>query len=82
MVGTMKGWQKITKTLFEQETSLSNIGSGWYIDAKPFAGKKYSRASLRELVSQEDGWQTLFRLWESLDCVPDSLLATAAKLPP
>ena len=33
-------------------------------------------------VSQADGLQTLTRLWESLDSVKDSLLASAAKRSP
>ena len=36
-------------------------------------------------VGQADEWQNscmAYRLWESLDCVPDSLLATAAKWSP
>ena len=38
--------------------------------------------ALQQRVSQADGQQILSRLWESLDCVPDSLLATAAKQSP
>ena len=49
------------------------------------SGKILSQALLGDNVIQADGWQTLSRLswlWESLDCVLDSLLATAAKRSP
>ena len=47
------------------------------------ADKYQSWAPSLGRVSQADGGGAnsfkAFRLWESLDCVPDSLLATAAK---
>ena len=76
----------LLETLVPIRTMKLGLDSTWMVDrlgASGAADKNQSQTPLRECVSQADGWKSSFKAYmlsESLNCVPDSLLVTAAKL--
>ena len=80
----------IPKTCFFRDVRqrLAGQDSNWIGDRLGTLGaadKNQSRPPLREHISQTDGRQLSFkayRLWESVDCVPDCLLVITERWPP